>query len=209
MGINQTNGSSNPQGIETLLRQPVGQRLEMRKRFRSHEILANHISAFAHAEGGTIVVGFDVRRKRVMGCRRERLASLFRKAEVRLRHGLATLEFHEIGGRWIGVILVAQVDLLIVAPGGLLVRQEVRLRAMKMEQILERLENRKERVSARDTAIKLAQLSTTVQTVHGILEHEANWWTKAKSHALGKVICLVIGAALTVLVQHASTWKWH
>ena len=193
--------------IQVLLQKSAGQELELRKFFRSPDILANLISGFAHAAGGTIVVGYDPRRKRVVGVRnRGRLESLLKAAENRLGHTtLAKIEFHQVDGRDVGVIQVSAVDRLIDAPGGLLVRQEGALRAMSMAMILERLQRSRQRLGVEDMGGMLYRMTAVILAAKQKIDQESSWFSKIQGHVLGAVIGAAVGALLTVLVQYLAS----
>jgi len=194
--------------VHVLIRQKPGQQLELCKRLWSPDVLANHIAAFAHAEGGTIVIGYDARRRRVCGCRRHRVESVMRQALERLGHtDLAKLEFHEVNGKHLAVIHVPRLDTLVCAPRGLIVRDGVAVKAMRTSVIEERIRKSKDRLSLSDYATIISVLNAKVEEQAREAEKERTIVAQVRSHLFGWAVCAGAGSLFTLLLQYVASFS--
>jgi hypothetical protein len=186
--------------IESLLTQHAGEQLEFRRRIHSADALADLIASFAHTAGGTIIVGYDPRRRRPVGCNPDRLELVHKRAEVRLGHpAISKLTFHHVKGRELGRIDVPQVDRLITSPRGLPVRRANKVVAMTKEMIVTKLQNARQRLGAEDFGTMLTGIAANLVSIRGVSDRDHTLWAKLKDQALGAVIGTVVGAGLTAL----------
>jgi hypothetical protein len=180
------------------------QQLHLCRKLPSAKALADLIAGFAHANGGHIVVGYDPRRNRARpGFKRKQLETRVRDAETLLGHpSLPKMEFHQLGGREVGVVVVPPIDRLIPAPGGLLVREGDGLRAMEKTVILQRLNQMRQRLGVEDMGTLLFQMNMVMSEANRVIKDEAHWWSKFQGHALGWGIGALLGAGFTLLLSY-------
>jgi hypothetical protein len=189
--------------LHVLLTLPT-QQLHLCRKLPSAKALADLIAGFAHANGGHIVVGYDPKKKRARpGFQRKQLEARVRDAETLLGHpSLPRLEFHQLDGREVGVIVVPPVDRLIPAPGGLLVREGDDLRAMEKGVILQRLNQVRQRLGVEDMGTLLFQMNVVISEANRVIKDESHWWSKFQGHALGWLIGALLGAGVTFVISY-------
>lgn len=171
--------------VEALLALKPSDVLEFRPRVHSADVLADLIASFAHASGGTIVVGYNRRRRRGVRFKKEHLIRLVEQAEEILggQKDLSTLEFVKAGRKELGVLRVPRVDYLVVSRHGLLVRDHDAARPMTRVEILQRLTGTKE--------LGKDEIAAMIEKLTVELNRGKSVWEKLLDHSLSYAVSSV------------------
>lgn len=187
-----------PADTHELLHQAPSERLEIRPNVKSPDVLANLIAGFAHAAGGTILVGFDPKKRKHVRLKKRRIEHVHQEAERRLGNiRLSRLLFHEIDKRDIARIDIPPVDRLVTAPGGLLIRESVTIRAMTKEIITRKIRATSSgAIKIEDVTTLMYEMSTVLSDTHGKVKEAGSIPSKVLDHMIG----FAVGAVTTLLV---------
>lgn len=220
--------------IPALLHQPSGQRLHHCSHFKKSTVLAEIIAAFAHSEGGTIVVGYNLETKEVVGVRkRARLERLLREAERQLGRTalVGEIAFCKIKDKDLGVIRVPQVDNLIHSPCGRFMKREgITTKELSNEEIVQRVTKKRLRMEdlggvivrqgdhiallsknleeARQdltkTAAELTEARKLIDQTRNELAVERTWWQKTKNTVWNHLVTIALGAGIALVGRYLA-----
>ena len=174
--------------INALLSLKPSNLLEFRPRITSPDRFADLIASFAHASGGTIVIGYNRKRRHVVNFKRGQVSRLVEHAEAALGdRNLVDLSFVPVGGREVAVVKVRKVDFLVVSPRGLPVRDNGEVRPMTRAEILQRLTGSKQPLGKEELAGVIENLTTK-------LNESKTVWEKLLDHSLSYAMSSVVAS---------------
>lgn len=176
--------------------------VEIRGRMTSARVLADLIAGFAHGRGGHIFFGYHRRKKKVVGCRPERLNNRYQESLQRLScEGFTTISYFEVHGRQLCVVTVPQVARLIASPSGLVRREGTGFRVLPKDHILAIVNASKSRVTVEDLARAIVAVQDAVRGTNSKIDTNSRLWSKIKEQVLGFVVGSLLTAGVAYLVS--------
>ena len=177
--------------IREIVTQGETSNVEFKTRIVQPQILSRNISAFANANGGTILVGIDERHG-IVGCNAQQLRQELEAAQCSTKGTIDTsLEFVHVDGKDVEVISVTEAHGLVSSMGGVFIRRGSAVLAMTPQEI-------EKRISPEESPIgRLTEMVTEqtkrIEELQDEIRKGNSWQSKAMEYIIGGQVGASIG----------------